>query len=58
MEFGGSIGGEVAVPCAGLCVVAGGNRCSGSGSCVGPVGHVVLDYLSHRRGGRRSSPEK
>jgi hypothetical protein len=58
MVFGGSSGGKVTGPCVGLCVVAGGSRRSGSGSCVGPTGHAVLDGVSHWRGGRRSCPEK
>jgi hypothetical protein len=39
-------------------VVAGGSQRSGSGSCVGPVEHAVLDGVSHQRGGRHSSSEK
>jgi hypothetical protein len=50
MPFGGSSGGKVAGPCVGLCVVAGGSRRCGSGSCVGPAGRDVLDGICHRRG--------
>jgi hypothetical protein len=50
MAFVGSSGGEVAGPCVGLCVVAGGSRRCGSGSCVGPVGGAVLDGVCRRRG--------
>jgi hypothetical protein len=58
MAFGGCSGGEVARPCVSLCVVAGGNGRCGSGSCVGPAGHLLLDGMSRQRGGRHSSPEK
>jgi hypothetical protein len=50
MAFVGSSGGEVAGPCVGLCVVAGGSRRCGSGSCVGPAGRAVLDGVCRRRG--------
>jgi hypothetical protein len=50
MAFVGSSGGEVAGPCVGLCVVAGGSRRCGSGSCVGPAESVVLDGVCRRRG--------
>jgi hypothetical protein len=50
MAFVGSSGGEVAGPCVGLCVVAGGSRRCGSRSCVGPVGRAVLDGVCRRRG--------
>jgi hypothetical protein len=50
MVFGGSSGGEVARPCVGLCVVAGGSRRCGSRSCVGPAGRAVLNGVCRRRG--------
>jgi hypothetical protein len=50
MAFGGSSGGEVAGPCVGLCVVTGGSRRCGSGSCVGPAGRAVLDDVCRQRG--------
>jgi len=50
MAFGGGSGGEVAGPCVDLCVVAGGSRRCGSGSCVGPAGRAVLDGVCRRRG--------
>jgi hypothetical protein len=58
MTFSGSSGGEVVGPCVSLCVVARGNWHGCNGSCVGPIGCVVLDCVSRRRGGQRSSPKK
>jgi hypothetical protein len=51
MAFSGGSGGKVNRSCVGLCVVASGSQCYGSGSCIGPIGRAMLDGVSHRKDG-------